>query len=92
MSLVITRDEIAAELGLSRASAPAKLRRLMTQHGFPPPLPGETTRYSRHLVSTWFATNGGQSLSAAADDAPAPVDPVAAQRQWLEAKYLGGTR
>lgn len=84
--LTITRDEIAAELRLTDTRhAARRIRVLVERHGFPRPLPGSTTLFSRHLVALWFRTNGlGVAPAAAANDAAA--DAVAAHRHHLELK------
>ena len=85
---VITLDEIAGELGIARRSAAHAVRRLQRAHGFPPGLPGLPTRFSRHLVASWFRTNGGL---ASASPSPAndeqEVDGIAAHRAHLAARY-----
>jgi hypothetical protein len=81
----VSRDEIAGWLGLAPSSAPRRIRVLIDSHGFPRPLPGFATRWSRHLVVLWLSSNGGAFRPEAAND-EGPVDPVAAHRSYLESR------
>lgn len=85
-----TRDEVAALLGCSLATLPAKWRRLNRDHGFPRPLPGRADAWSRILVDEWIATpedERGRPRSQSRRDGA-----VAAQRAALEARYVGAGR
>ncbi len=80
----ITADEIADLLKLKPKTFLRK-RGGMIEAGFPRPLPGFKTMWSRRLVDLWIATNG----VAQPTDPEAPLDPIAAAREALERRIDG---
>lgn len=83
--LVITLDELAAEMQIGRTYARRTIRKLEQQHHFPAELPGLPGRWSRDRVTAWIR---GPEYSVEAVSLAAPVlDDIAAERAALEARY-----
>ncbi len=79
----LTAAEVAGLLRLKVATFLRK-RAILVAGGFPRPLPlgSGSPVWSRRLVDLWIATNG----AALPVDAEAPLDPIAAAREALEAR------
>lgn len=86
---VITLEEIAEELGVTKRHAARKCRLLTENEGFPRQLPGVIGRYSRAQVEAWFAS-GGRAPALAPVETPPALDPVTIARQSLEGRYVIG--
>jgi len=82
-------SEVAALLGCSLATLPAKWRRLNRDHGFPRPLPGNGNAWSRYLVNKWIDTTDAER-DLPRERRPRRAVAIEQQRQALEARYAGG--
>lgn len=85
MRKLLTLDEVAAQLGVSREWLYRNKRRLEKQHGFPGEFPGVPRRYDPLAITLWQ----NAQLPAALRDAPgapapaAPIEPEpAAAADW----------
>lgn len=83
MKQTMTMDELADTLRLHPTTLRGKLGKLVSDHGFPPRLPGCSV-FSTPAVLRWIQTNGNTYLSEAGDD------PVETARDDIETRYGGG--
>jgi DNA-binding MurR/RpiR family transcriptional regulator len=85
----MTLAEIAAELQISPATLRRRWRKLHAEAGFPRPIAGFATRWSRPLVTAWLRAGGVQGPAPANDDAATgdAAAMIAAQRRALQEHY-----
>lgn len=92
--LVLTLGEIAALFRRSKGAVSRHVARLMSEHGFPQPLPGRRPRlWSRRQVEQWLAgagTSTGIPQQMPAEDPRLSPAAIAAGRARLESRYGGG--
>lgn len=96
-SLILGLGELASLFRRSRATVSRYVARLMSEHGFPQPLPGQKPRlWSRHQVELWLNDAAGTSAGIVTPQAVPAEDPrlspaaIAAGRARLEARYGAG--
>lgn len=81
----IEAGDIAAALGLARATFAKKVKRLIKTEGMPAPLPGRR-RWSRAAIETWILGYGDRKTALQAD--AQVTRNIATDRARLRAAYV----